>query len=67
FCSKIKAMTESNFFRAVKFTEFDNGYFAQYEDGLSKTKWIGQGRTKAEAFDDLIEEILRNARIGIKH
>jgi hypothetical protein len=58
-------MQESKFFAAVKFDESEYGWYATYEDGLSKLKWVGQGRTKYEAFDDLIEldnapEILYN-------
>lgn len=61
-------MTETNFWKLIRFSASADGHMwvAEYLDGLSHIKWVGSGRTKAEAFDDLIEEIFRDARIGAK-
>lgn len=61
-------MTDTNFWRLINFSETLDGKecFATYIDGLSRLKYVGYGRTKAEAVDDLIEKIFRDARIGAK-
>jgi len=56
---KIYTMLESIFLSSIEFVEIYSGWWvANYR------QWSGSGKTKAEAFDDLIDEILRDARIG---